>query len=291
MTLTRREFLQVLGISAAVPFVDPLSRLVLPGTASGDSPVLLARLFESIDSHMTDSVHPILAVSDTGYQLPFGWIRKTQAQPIPVAEYRPPTSVVPDSGIRIGEWVSAAVPAAPLYEKPNVLADIRSLYWGETIRVTDILPPANPGDVAWLELNYDFNEGYQCTVWSQAHFWHAVNLTEPPRTLTRSAVIDRETSTIYAYDGDQLAFSVPVLLGYAQPAGEYRLNERKMNNYSLISEPLSTIHNGRLLLLGSALRCMFGAKNFCHGYGTALPIYAARALYQFLPDGIEIRVI
>lgn len=291
MSLTRREFLSVLGISAAVPFIEPLSRLVLPNIASGNPPTLLARLFDSIDSHLADSVHPILEATDTNYRLPFGWIRKTQAQPIPAADYRPPTSITPDAAIRAGEWVSASVPAAPLYEKPNVLADIRSLYWGETIRVTDKLLPANPGDVTWLELHYDLNEGYERVVWSQAQFWHAVQLTEPLPTAARSAVINRETSTLYAYEGDQLAFSVPVLLGYAQPVGEYRLNERRMNNFSLISEPLSAIHNGRLLLLGSALRCMFGAKNFCHGYGTALPIYAARALYQFLPDGAEIHVI
>ncbi len=172
-----------------------------------------------------------------------------------------------------------------------MLAEIRPLYWGETIRVTDILLPANPGDVTWLELHYDLNEGYECVVWSQAQFWHAIQLTEPPPSVTRSAVIDRETSTLYAYDGDQLAFSVPVLLGYEQPTGKYRLSERKMNNFSLVSQPLTANHYERLLLLGSALRCMFGANNYRHGYGTALPIYAARALYQFLPDGAEIHVI
>ncbi len=100
MSLTRREFLSVLGIAAAVPFVEPVSRLVLSSNdASGDSPALLARLFDSIDSHLADSVHPILEATETDYRLPFGWIRKTQAQPIPAAEYLPPTSITADARI------------------------------------------------------------------------------------------------------------------------------------------------------------------------------------------------
>lgn len=289
MSLTRREFLSVLGIAAAVPFVEPLSRLVLSSNdASGDSPALLARLFDSIDSHLADSVHPILEVSDTRYRLPFGWIDKAQAQPIPVNDYHPPTSVAVDPAIHMGDWVSACVPTALAYKKPSTVGIARTRYWGETIQVVSILPAANAGDVTWLELDYGFTA--QPTLWTQAHLWHPVNLQLPPSGVNRRAEVHRARCELIAFDGGDPVFSTPININQrSEPAG-FVVDRRSVNRYRLSAAAQSRASSSQLTLCGFANHNSFGV-DLPGASGVSMPIFAARALYQFLPDGAEIHVI
>ncbi|MFN8527229.1 MAG: hypothetical protein U0670_01300 [Anaerolineae bacterium] len=291
--MTRREFLKALGITAALPLVEPLAKLALPADAA--NPELLARLFHSQGGLLGDSVHPILEAGDTWYRLPDGIIEKTLAQPILASDYRPPTSIIPDPALRIGEWAQVVAPSAWLLTQPapnDCIGD--RVGHGSIGRILDILPGASPDEVTWILIDRPEAEPERRKrAWTQAHLWRSLPTMPAALENDRYAVIDLNTLRLSAYQADRLAFSslitadVQVKPGVRRVVAHLPGTLRELSPFALLLHE----HDFRYAISGCTHQNRFGAPREFGSAFVQLPVYAARSLYEFLPDGAEIRVM
>jgi hypothetical protein len=285
MSLTRREFLQAIGISGSVVCFLPTARLTRSRTSDEQIPELLARLFQNHGDLLEDSVHPILEVGNEWYRLPSGVIDRRLAQPLLARDYHPPTTIIPDPALGLG-WAQVAAPSVVLYFRPDVHLDVYRRDHGNIMEIVDILPPANEGDVPWAAVrNFSGDE----PLWTQAHLWSPVRLNIPSPDLNRSAEIDSQSHILRAYEGDEPVFAAPFSYSHIPNAERFRVERHQPVTHNNASFGLYLNENTNI---GSASwHNEFGRPVEFARSTFELSIYAARALYEFLPDGAEIRVM
>ncbi|MDX2159782.1 MAG: L,D-transpeptidase [bacterium] len=286
MSLNRRDFLKAIGISAAVACFHPLPALAACTADSAPAPELLARWLRNHADQLTDSVAPIWAVYPDSYLTALGRIEKQHVQPILAQDYRPPASIQPDPHISTGAVVQVAAPSARLYAQPRIGGIIGVVGHGGIGQVIDILPPGNPRDVTWIAV---ISDNAQRPVWSQAHLWSPLVAGQPAAD-ERSLVIDTVRRRLTAYERDEAVFSAPFASAGDLSPGRTSVSDRAMTRTGFIPYALSLGDPAHGWIGGAWHHNQFGGA-VTDGAPVQLPIYTARALYEFLPVGAAVHIL
>ncbi len=216
MPISRRQFLQIAGITAAAAHLPHLTFAApsfdaVYGRALDAVPVYAA---PSIDAPLqtrlwSDSVMPILGAHGGWYHLPDGYARREDLQPMTAPARR---IEVPAEPPFWGEVIGAvAVVRAYCAADAPLVARIGH---GGVLRVIDYLP-------GW----YGVSEGEALIGWTHAEDWQParIDAVEPALSLS----VDAAAQRLSVLDGDRLILTAPISTGRAIPSGVYPITERR----------------------------------------------------------------
>ncbi|MBL8156701.1 MAG: L,D-transpeptidase [Anaerolineae bacterium] len=290
MGLSRRAFLQIMGVTATVGAAaafrsvgaEQLSQLA--GRALEAAPM---RAMPHRSAVVTGTLWPDSMVSIVGerggwYQTEQGWTPREMLQPM--LPYAPAA----DSRLlKIGEWVEVAAPAASI--RVMCAADaplVGRIGYGGVLRIVDALPGEPYGWIAVADA------AGELLGWSQAAFWRGVE--EPVRgTGERSLVIDsrqfeamaieagREVMVVRCTVGDE------VRLGRTAPTA-WQISSTVDSDEHRLGVPWQVAFEGGKLF-GAYWHNAFG--RVVPGSSVEVPVLAARWLYGWLNPESVIEVI
>jgi hypothetical protein len=303
--LTRRHFLQLLGISAASVTIDPLqvfvprlgdARLTPNATRFVGRILVPTSLYESSTSLnlMSNRVHPILDINGEWIRIPHGFVAKRDIQPIPVEDYNPPLSTENSRiGDHQGAWFSAAAPLAAIYSFAHASAPIHTtIGHGGVVQVIDYLPPESSNAVGWYGVSDDSGA---LLGWTQAHLWREVDEAAPPVDFSRHIEIDLSALSLTAFQSDEWILSAPITTNRAALRGEYSVEGRQLSGSANLNESVQLhgvpylLHFGENgVLSGAYWHNSFGDSSDMTGHAIQVPVYVARWLYNWLPDGAPV---
>jgi hypothetical protein len=290
MRLSRRAFLQIMGLTAvagAVTSFSPVSAEFpsrLAGRALEAAPMrMMPHLSAPVKGTLwPDSMVSILSERGRWYQTEQGWTPRETLQPM--LPYVPMvTSILPaNSG-----WVEVAAPVAPV--RGMCAADaplVGRIGYGGVLRIVDALPGEPYGWIAVADA------AGELLGWSQAAFWRAVE--EPDRgTGGRSLVIDTRRFVAIAIEGGRDVMSVQCAVGDELRAGrtaprEWQISSRVDSDERRLGVPWQVGFEGGKLF-GSYWHNAFG--RLVPGSSVEVPVLAARWLYAWLNLESVIEVI
>lgn len=296
--LTRRQFLQVLGITTAASTLGLMTALDLSVPIDPFIPPtgdLLARTLVRKRTHLTDRVAPILETTDRQIRTWEGWIHRGHIQPILALDYHPPTTFYTEHH-SVSGWVNVAAPSAAVWQSASALSVLlTTIGHGGIMHVIDRLPPQNADSPAWIALATADGD---LLGWSQAHLWRAAH-NHTPIANNRYAAIDREARSITAYQDDQAVFSAPISIHGTLHASMLTIDAHRLgasiihNNQQFygVAHTLAFGEQPTQVIGGAWWHNRFGTNTKVQGHAVQTTIHAARALYTFLPDGAELHIV
>ncbi|MEP6984406.1 MAG: hypothetical protein ABI970_02330 [Chloroflexota bacterium] len=217
--LSRRSFLQLVGASLAATALRPTSSLlaaapseVYQGRALTALPVFATRNESAAPiAHLwPDSMTTILYRDDDWYQIPSGWVRRDDLQPMLPYDSRA-YQFVQDAPF----WAEVVAPVASV--RTYCAADaplVTRIGHGGVSRVIDTLPGEPNG---WYAIA-DQNGGL--LGWTQGMFWRLVEM-EIKQGNSHSLYVDRKRGLMTAYDGVNPILEAPFSEGVGLQAGDF----------------------------------------------------------------------
>ncbi len=290
MRLSRRAFLQIMGLTAAAGTLASFSRVggaIPPQMAGRALGVVPVRAMPHLSAVVTrrlwpDSMVSILSERGGWFQTEYGWTPREMLQPML------PYHAAVESGLpNIGGWVEAAAPVAPV--RIMCAADaplVGRVGYGGVLRMVDSLPGEPYGWIAVAD-----SAGMHLG-WSQAVFWRAVH--EPDREPgKRGLVIDSRRFKVTAVEAGQDMMTAQCAVGEELRAGRYALTAWKVSsivdsNERWLGVPWRVdFEMGKLF--GVYWHNAFG--RIIPGSAVELPVLAAQWLYGWLNSESVIEVI
>lgn len=290
MRLSRRAFLQMMGLTAAAGTLASFSRV------SGEMPAqMVGRALEAAPMRAMphesaavtgrlwpDSMVSILSERGGWFQTEQGWTLRELLQPM--LPYR----AVVESGLpRSGGWVEVIAPVAPV--RMMCAADaplVGRIGYGGILRMVDALPGEPYG---WIAVADAAGEHLG---WSQAALWRAVE--EPDRgTGERRLVIDSRRFEAVALEAGQNVMTVQCAVGDALRAGcsaptAWQISSAVDSDERRLGVPWQVAFEGGKLF-GVYWHNAFGRE--IPGSAVEMPVLAARWLYGWLNPESVIEVV
>ena len=292
MTMSRRGFLQVAGITLAASQLGAFAPLA---ALAEDSPVrgrVLAQVSVGGKALWPDSVVRILDADAERYRLADGWAPRSAIQPMfldaSASQVWQPQPV----------YAEVCAPVAPVWQSASVTAPLLArIGHGGVLGVRKLLRDAS-GQVEWVGVSHQKEIG-----WVQANrvqpLWTRVRsrLLFEPFPDTRSVdrlQVSRARQILIAFSGDEAALTTPIstttserlepgrwLLESALPNGAWTLDSQ------LLAWPL---YAGQGLVLGGVhWHNAFGAPQ--PGPHVQLPIAVVRWLYTVLHNTTTLEIV
>jgi len=221
MTLSRKQFLQIFGITAVgvsvfdvalldivrvIPDTIIQGRTLLPSVGIYSEPN-----FNGIAMALhTDSIIPITDIQGNWYQTDGGYVHREDVQPI--RPYKQP-ELISRRQLPVFSEVIGPVAAIRDYADPNATLVTR-IGHGGVMTVTDVLPETRTG--SWYQVT---NHQGQALGWTQALHWQSVTTPNPHHNV--SVRIDRTTCELTVFNGNSAVLTTPVNVPEALQTGTY----------------------------------------------------------------------
>lgn len=288
MTLSRRAFLRVFGITAGG---ITLAGVPVPFAALPDVAVVQGRMLYAVTLNTAsrqaitlppDSIVQIQGIDGDHYRTPYGVLSRAAVQPMqPALPFDTTTS---DRTPFVAEVIA---PAASIRAYASAHAPlITRVGHGGTLTIHDVLHHADTG--WWYETAHG---------WTQAIHWRALHLPLRP-TGSQQITIDRQTFTLTAYQAGQPVLQTEVALPSNVTSGTYDCWRTTLADAPLdhdnthirgIPYRLSTAIPNVPHLHGAYWHNTFGKPhNTPH---IELSVLAAKWLYAWAGDQLLIKVI
>jgi hypothetical protein len=287
--LTRRTFLQLLGISASASLLThmginlaesetPQIGRTLRTTKVAACPELISH------SHLLpDQIVTILSEANGWYQIPQGYVSRTDIQPM--------QPFTPQSFEKFSTAYWAEVVGSIASVRAHCAADaplITRIGHGGVVQIVDALPGEPLG---WYQLA---DQDGVVLGWSQAPVWRRVDVPQHNTTLELHIVIHRGGwLSVQTSQSDVL--NIPFSSGMEMPPGIYTVHQQRIGGaYSSADQTRSGV--GWKTVFGADHRIV--AAYWHNAFGTAqpgdavqLPPIVARWLYTIARPGMTITVV
>lgn len=287
MTLTRREFLQMTGITAASASLfgialPPPSAHAAPEIIQGRTLIPTTLHTPSGDEHplWADTILHIHEHSADHYATDAGLVPRVHVQPMTpyIPQLEPPRTVP--------FYAEVAAPAAAIREYADGRAPLNArVGHGGVMRVTERIESRSGVYYAVSDAN-NTRQG-----WSPAVRWRALPERQPVRA-RQHITLNRTDSTLTAYADDAPVFTTAAALPETLQAGRYTLRYQAagaQTHGSFVGVPYCFALDDAAALHGVYWHNRFGVNHT--GSAVELNVLAAKWLYVWAGDEVAVRVV
>jgi len=279
MTISRRGFLQVAGITLAASQLGAFT----PLAALAEDAPLKGRVLEPVSlggqALWPDSVVRILEADGERYRLAEGWVPRSAVQPMFLDTRPTPMRAMPD-------YVEVSAPVAPIYQSASTTAPLLArIGHGGVLAVQDSLRDST-GEIEWVGVQHKHKTG-----WVQAARVAAVEqaarftfIMPPTDTRVVRLVVNRAQQTLTVSSGGQMVLTTPISTTTTKPlwSGQWGFwstvpSQPATDNEAYVKSWWLRANNG-FELTGVYWHNAFGSPQ--PGPDIQLPMPVARWLYE-----------